>query len=203
MSIRGLYAIADSGWNPFNNLIELVEHYLRGGVGLIQLRMKEGRDLETAREIAKLRDRWPFTLIINDYVDMAIEVNADGVHVGADDMPVAQVREKLPPHMVVGYSSHSLEEARIAEGEGADYVAFGAIYPTRTKGPGHPVQGIRGLEEVVSALEVPVVAIGGIGRHNISEVMRTGVDAVAMITALCQVPSVTDEVRWFVNRLEV
>ncbi len=138
---------------------------------------------------------------MNDFVDVAAEVHADGVHVGANDMPVDEVKRRIRPGMLVGYSSHALDEARGAEACGADYVAFGAIYPTPTKGPGHPVQGLEKLREVVAALKVPVVAIGGITRANIDEVKATGVASVAMISALCRAENITEEVRWFNDKL--
>lgn len=208
--MRGLYAIADSQWNPLSSLAQLAEQYLKGGARTIQLRVKRdasesGDDadvMKAAMEIMRLKKRWPFVFIVNDYVDVAIEVGADGVHVGANDMPVEEVRARIPEGMLIGYSSHSTEEARVAAGNGADYVAFGAIFPTRTKGPGHPVQGVAALSEVVQVVGVPVVAIGGITRKNIASVLETGVSSVAMITALSTAASVVDEVRWYVDAIE-
>ena len=130
------------------------------------------------------KNDFDFTFIINDHVDVALEIGADGVHVGADDMPVAEVRKKVGDKMLIGYSSHSLEEALQAEEGGADYVAFGAIFPTKTKGPGHPVQGLEKLRAVVEAVKIPVVAIGGINKENFGQVLETGVASIAMITAL-------------------
>jgi len=203
MPVRGLYTIADSHFNPCNTIPQLVEKLLIGGAPIVQLRMKTPPNLVllAAREIIRFKDRFKFTFIVNDHVDVAIEVGADGVHVGSNDMPLAEVKAKIGQKMLVGYSSHSIEEAKSAAANGADYVAFGAIYPTRTKGPGHPVQGIDRLARVVEELEVPVVAIGGIDRSNIDRVVETGVAAVAMITALSQAPSVSDETRWFAQRL--
>ncbi len=206
--IKGLYAIADSAFCPTGSLPALVRGFLDGGCRTVQLRVK-GTDevscsrmaMENAVEIMKLKSGYDFTFIVNDHVDAALEAGADGVHVGEFDEPVQSIRERAPK-LVIGYSSHSIEEAMRAEAAGADYIAFGAIYPTHTKGPGHPVQGIGRLRELAQSVRVPVVAIGGIGRANIDEVLSTGVRAVAMISAISQAPDVTAETAWFVKRMK-
>lgn len=212
MDVRGLYAIADSQFNPYPTISEYVEQLLHGGVHVIQLRMKKfdpqdeqhrRKVCDVARQVMRFKERWPFIFIINDFVDVAIEVGADGVHVGKNDASIEQVKAGLPQGMIVGYSSHSLEEAKAAQISGADYVAFGAIFPTPTKGRGHPVQGIASLKKVVELLDVPVVAIGGIGRGNLEAVLGTGVASVAMITGLSRAASVKDETRWFVEKMEL
>jgi thiamine-phosphate pyrophosphorylase len=209
MSIKGLYAIADPAWNPRDSLCELVREFLAGGARIVQLRMKKPEDAEPsweervrgeARAISKLKEDYNFTFIVNDYVDIAIEVGVDGVHVGENDMPVDEVKKRVPEGVIVGYSSHSLNEARAAVAKGADYVAFGAIFPTPTKGPGHPVQGIDALTELSASVDVPVVAIGGIVRGNVDQVIEAGADSVAMITGLSRAPCVSDEVRWYVDK---
>jgi thiamine-phosphate pyrophosphorylase len=203
MEVRGLYAIADSQFNPYPTIPEYVEQLLLGGVPIVQLRMKSSPELapKIAKEIMDFKKRFSFTFIVNDFVDVAIEVGADGVHVGKNDASIKEVKARLPEHMIVGYSSHLLKEAVAAQSAGADYVAFGAIYPTPTKGPGHPVQGTEALKTVVESLDVPVVAIGGIGRHNLDEVLNSGASAVAMITSLSRATSIAEETRWFVDRM--
>ncbi len=205
MTISGLYAIADSSYDPFGSLAVLVRAYLDGGSRVVQLRMKDAGTrtmMETAVEIMKLKAEYDFQFIVNDYVDLALELGADGVHVGANDEGVGSIRARSDNRLIVGYSAHSLGEAVTAARSGADYVAFGAIFPTKTKGPGHPVQGIDKLASVVRASSRPVVAIGGIGRDNIDDVMRAGAASAAMITALAEAPDVAVETRWFVNRIE-
>ncbi len=155
--------------------------------------------VQVSKKILALKRRYDFTFIVNDYVEVAKEIGADGVHVGADDMPVAEVRKIVGPKMLIGYSSHSLEEAVAAEKAGANYVAFGAIFPTKTKGPGHPVQGLEKLRGVVQALRVPVVAIGGINKSNMESVMKTGAAAVAMITALTEAADIVQAVKSVVH----
>jgi thiamine-phosphate pyrophosphorylase len=137
-----------------------------------------------ASEVAGFKKNNDFILIINDHADIACQVGADGVHVGTNDMPVTEIRKTFGDEIMIGFSSHSAEEAKKAWEMGADYVAFGAIFPTKTKGPGHPVQGLEKLREVVAAASIPVVAIGGICRENIEGVLKTGVSSVAMISAL-------------------
>jgi thiamine-phosphate pyrophosphorylase len=192
--IRGLYAIVDKA--------ETALDCLKGGASIVQLRDKKRpeseeagkRFREAAFRIASLKKDFRFLFIVNDDLDVALEVGADGVHVGKDDRPIEECRQKIN---LVGYSSHSLEEAIAAERQGANYVAFGAIYPSPTKGHDHPVQGIGRLKEVVSSLKVPVVAIGGINRSNIQEVLKTGAASVAMISALAQAPDRVEEARYF------
>ncbi|MBI4124436.1 MAG: thiamine phosphate synthase [Deltaproteobacteria bacterium] len=197
--MEGLYTIADNTFRPEISHVELAQAYLKGGAGIVQLRMKRdygprttdygpvhGPILDIAKKIMKLKSRYNLLFIINDYVAIAQEIGADGVHVGADDMSVAKARSLVGDKMLIGYSAHSLEEAVAAEKAGADYVAFGAIFPTKTKGPGHPVQGFEKLRVVVETLRVPVVAIGGINQKNLSSVLETGVSAITMISALTE-----------------
>jgi thiamine-phosphate pyrophosphorylase len=233
-NIKGLYAIADSTFNPCESLPKLAAKYLAGGCKLIQLRMKgkfsycsseAKRSREprlfldspasgglarkipvwdddvfvVAKEILKLKKSFDFTFIINDYVDVAAELKADGVHVGCNDMPVGDIRDYVGNRLLIGYSSHSYEEAVEAEKAGADYVALGAIYPTATKGHGHPVVGIETLKRVTQALKVPVVAIGGIKRENYREVFEAGASATSMITALTKANDITAETKWFIE----
>ncbi|MFA4873996.1 MAG: thiamine phosphate synthase [bacterium] len=207
--ISGLYAIADSGFCAVDRLPQFARNVLEGGCRLIQLRMKANQAGQAgydeikniAREIMKLKREFDFTFIINDHVDLAIESGADGVHVGENDEPVASIRRRTGDRLLIGYSAHSLEEAATAERQGADYVAFGAIFQTKTKGPGHPVQGLEKLALVARSLGVPVVAIGGIGRANIRDVVEAGAKTVAMISALAEAPDVVAEARWFVKEI--
>lgn len=186
--IRGIYGICDTTFTPQKTHQEIAQGLLAGGVRIIQLRMKDTQDLDkvaqTARAILKLKQDYDFTFILNDYVELAHDLRVDGVHVGADDMALPQVRELVGNRCLIGYSSHSLKEGLDAAAAGADYVALGAIFPTATKGPGHPVVGLETLRELVAQSSKPVVAIGGIHQENYSEVLQTGVPAIAMISAL-------------------
>lgn len=203
--IKGLYAIADYEWNPLSDISELVYRYLQGGANIVQLRMKNrpGEEVYAAAErIIKYKDCFDFTFIVNDYIGVADKVGADGVHVGKNDMPLKNVREILGNKFLIGYSSHSFEEALQAQREGANYVALGAIFKTATKGPGHPILGLEELERVTKALSVPVVAIGGIKRENISQVFEAGASAAAMITALTNAEDIIAETKWFIEKIK-
>ncbi len=204
--LRGIYALCDTTLNPNISHRDLAEKLVRGGVKILQLRMKGEQDPDRVRRVALaiqgLKKNFSFSFILNDFVEIAQEIGADGIHLGKDDMTIAQTRKIVGPGMLIGYSSHSYQEALDAEAVGADYVALGAVFPTATKGPGHPVVGIRMLREVVTRINVPVVAIGGINRENFSEVAATGVDAIAMIGALTMAKDITEETRWFLKEFE-
>ena len=207
MKIQGLYAIIDTTFSPQYSHEELVRLVLLGGCKLIQLRMKDKKArgfwsdnvFDAAKKIMKLKSKFNFTFIINDYVDVAGEVGADGIHLGLNDMSPYEARQRLGKDFIIGYSSHSIDEALSAEKAGADYIAFGAIYPTKTKGLSHPIQGIAKLKTLVSIICKPVVAIGGINRSNIANVISTGASAIAMITGITQAKNVVEEVKWYVN----
>lgn len=203
--INGLYALCDNTFSPQVSHVKLARLFLEGGAALLQLRLKGEKDLSRIEEITRaiLREKkhHSFTFILNDYVELAEKLPVDGIHVGQDDLPIRELRKRVGREKIIGYSSHSLPEALQAEKEGADYVAFGAIYPTQTKGPGHPVQGIEKLKEVVQTVKIPVVAIGGIHSKNLREVLETKVAAVAMITALTQASDIVAATRYFVEKI--
>ena len=205
-AIQGIYALCDNSLNPGLEHRDLAERLLAGGVPILQLRMKGEKDLGQVRAAAEailsFKRRFDFLFILNDFVELAAELPVDGIHLGQDDMAIAEARRRLGPGRLIGYSSHSLEEALAAERQGADYVALGAIFPTSSKGPGHPVQGTKTLQQVVAALKVPLVAIGGIVRENFPQVVAAGAEAVAMIGALTQAPDITAEARWFVESFQ-
>src|SRR3989338_8983198 len=147
--IRGLYGIVDN--------VALAVSLLEGGARILQLRMKDrpaAEVAETDRAVLRLKARYDFIFVINDHLDLARELDADGYHGGKDDPSIREARKILGPDKLIGYSSHSLEEAVEAEARGADYVAFGAIYPSPSRGHDHPVQGLVRLREVVSRLSV-------------------------------------------------
>lgn len=201
--IQGIYAICDTSFSPGLSHLELAQRVLSGGVSILQLRMKGETDLskieKVAREILTLKKDFNFTFILNDQIELAAELAVDGLHLGQDDGTIASARAKIGPKKIIGYSAHSLAEALAAETAGADYIALGAIFPTQTKGPGHPVQGIETLRSVVQAVKKPVVAIGGINQGNFLEVANTGVAAIAMITALSQAADITKTANYFVK----
>ncbi len=215
--IKGLYAVIDNTFTPNLSHYELANMVLLGGCKIVQLRMKmpagslkDGeptplwRDdvYAVAKDIMTLKERFDFTFIVNDYVDVAGEVKADGVHVGSNDIAPAEIRKRLGSNILIGYSSHSVEEGIAASKGEADYVALGAIFPSRTKGPLHPVQGLDKLSELCKRSQKPVVAIGGIDRTNIDSVIAAKASSVAMITALTCAKNVAEETSWYVSRFK-
>jgi thiamine-phosphate pyrophosphorylase len=179
--LTGLYAIV-GGDDP----VAQAEAVLSGGAAAVQVRMKAARPaqvLEISRRIVGLAAGRALVLV-NDRADLALLSGADGVHVGEEDLPVAEARRLLGPDRLVGWTARTIEEARLGIEEGADHVGFGPVFPSRTKSMGPPPHGIAGLAEACRALPVPVVAISGICGENIAEVARAGAASAAVIEAL-------------------
>ncbi len=168
------------------DLIEAVRAALRGGVDRVQVRDKTGpaRELyETTLRIIPHALETGAEVLVNDRIDVALATGADGVHLAADSLPSGVVRELVGERTLVGVSVHSLDEARRAAEDGADYTTFGHVYPTASK-PGLPPRGLRELAKIVESVDVPVVAIGGINHSNVAEVLRTGASGVSVISAI-------------------
>ena len=160
---------------------------IKGGADIIQLRDKKvptGELIETAIKIKRLCDKYQVLFIINDRTDVAMIANADGVHLGKEDIPISDARKLLGKNKIIGGTSHSLNEAIQIEKEGADYIGFGHIYPTYSKHKKDKPKGINYLKRVVGKVKLPVFAIGGINHTNIKEVIDTGVHGTAVIGAV-------------------
>jgi len=188
-----LYAVTDRSWLNGRTVKEQVEEALKGGATFIQLREKEldyDSFLAEAIEIKNLCKKYDVPFVINDNVDIAIECDADGVHVGQSDMEAGNVREKLGPNKIIGVSAHTLEEAFAAKANGADYLGVGAVFSTSTKlDAGTTSFGI--LYDICNTVGLPVVAIGGINENNILELKGTGIDGVAVVSAIFSKPDIT------------
>ena len=181
-----LYAVTDRAWIGKQTLPEQVEASLKGGATCVQLREKELDDdsfLSEAMEIKKLCMKYSIPFIINDNVDIAVKCDADGIHVGQSDMEAGNVRELVGEKMIIGVSVHTVEEAVSAEKAGADYLGVGAMFATSTKSDADMVS-LETLKEICSAVSVPVVAIGGISKNNMLKLKGTGVDGVALVSAI-------------------
>lgn len=181
-----LYAVTDRAWVGELTLYQQVEAAIRGGATCVQLREKQlDKDafLAEARQIAALCKAHGVPFIINDDLDIALACGADGVHVGQDDMPAAEVRRRAGRDLIVGVSAHNVAEARKAAADGADYLGAGAVFTTSTK---QDVTALshEGLKAICDAVDIPVVAIGGINARNLPELKGTGVDGVAVVSAL-------------------
>ena len=181
-----LYVITDRHWLNGETLYQQVEKALKGGVTFLQLREKnldEEHFMEEAREIKKLCGEYQVPFIINDNVEIAQAVGADGVHVGQSDMEAGDVRARLGADKIIGVSAKTVEQALLAEKHGADYLGVGAIYPTGTKKDADAVTpGM--LAKICQAVDIPVVAIGGLNKEHLELLKGTGVDGIAVVSAL-------------------
>lgn len=185
-NILRLYAVTDRHWTGEQTLYEQVRDVLMGGATCIQLREKdldEASFYEEAKDIKELCRLFDVPFIINDNVMLAKEIDADGVHVGQDDMACVKAREILGPDKIIGVSAHTIEEAKIAKAQGADYLGVGAIFPTSSKDDAE-VLGIERLKEMTETVDLPMVAIGGISYDNCLLLKNTGIDGIAVISAL-------------------
>lgn len=181
-----LYAVTDRAWTGKQTLYQQVEAALRGGVTCVQLREKdldEALFLQEARELRGLCRQYKVPFIVNDNVDIAIACKADGVHVGQEDLAAGEVRRRIGDEMILGISVHTVEEARQAVRDGADYLGLDAVFPTSTKPDADPMSR-EILRAICDAVDVPVVAIGGINRDNLLRLAGSGVDGVALVSAI-------------------
>jgi thiamine-phosphate pyrophosphorylase len=192
-----LYAVTDRAWVGKQTLYEQVECALKGGATCVQLREKE-LDTEAffmeALEIKALCQSYHVPFIINDNVEVAIKCGADGIHVGQQDQEAGNVRELIGEEMILGVSAQTVEQAMLAEKNGADYLGVGSVFPTTTKLDADTVSA-ETLKAICAAVSIPVVAIGGIYKHNIMQLAGTGVDGVALVSAIFSVEDIENECR--------
>ena len=181
-----LYAVTDRAWLRGQTLPEQAEAAIRGGATCIQLREKEldgDAFLQEAMEMKALCSRYGVPLFINDNVDVAIACRADGVHIGQHDAPAAEVRRRIGPDMMLGVSAQTVEQALKAQADGADCLGVGAVFSTGTKPDADDVSRDT-LKAICGAVNIPVVAIGGINRDNIRALAGSGIDGVAVVSAI-------------------
>lgn len=181
-----LYAVTDRHWLNRQTLYEQVEEALKGGATFIQLREKdltEDEFLEEAKKIQQLCKKYRVPFIINDNVKLAKEIDADGVHVGQSDMEALDVRAQLGEDKIIGVSARTVEQALLAEKHGADYLGVGAVFQTGTKTDAREVEHSV-LKEICTKVDIPVVAIGGITQDNVKELSGSGINGVAVISAI-------------------
>ena len=181
-----LYAVTDRHWLNGRTLYSQVEEALKGGATFIQLREKELDEehfLEEAKEIKELCRRYQVPFVINDNVEIALAVDADGVHVGQSDMEALDVRAQLGEDKIIGVSARTVEQALLAEKHGADYLGVGAVFQTGTKTDAREVEHSV-LKEICTKVDIPVVAIGGITQDNVKELSGSGINGVAVISAI-------------------
>lgn len=185
-----LYAVTDSTWLNGRKLVDDVEDVLKAGATFIQLREKNATYEETvalAREIKKLTDKYHVPFVIDDNVEAAKEVDADGVHIGQSDTEAKRARDILGENKIIGVSAGNLKEAIEAEKNGADYIGIGAMFDTSTK-KDHTDMTFEEAKKITDTVKIPVVAIGGINKNNIMKLKGTGIDGVAVISAIFAQP---------------
>ncbi len=181
-----LYAVTDRSWLGDSSLYDQVESAIEGGATFIQLREKnldEADFLSEAKEIQKLCREYKVPFVINDNVEIAAQIDADGVHVGQSDMEAGDVRKRLGPDKIIGVSAQTVEQALKAQEHGADYLGVGAVFPTGSKADATEVSH-QTLKEICEAVDIPVIAIGGITKENVSELKGSGICGIAVISAI-------------------
>lgn len=188
-----VYAVTDRKWlKEEETLAQQVEKAIQGGATIIQLREKHLRDeefLAQAQAVKQVTDRYGVLLIINDNVDVAIAVDAAGVHVGQEDIGAGEVRRRLGPQKILGVSAQTVAHALAAQAAGADYLGVGAVFPTSSKDDAVEVDK-ETLQAICEAVEIPAVAIGGITADNMTQLQGTGIVGVAVISAIFGQPDV-------------
>lgn len=181
-----LYAVTDRAWVGRQTLAEQVEDGLKGGVTMVQLREKNLNEADFVAEAIQLRQfchRYGVPFIINDNVDVALASGADGVHVGIEDAPVAEIRKRVGKDFIIGATAKTVEQAKLAEAGGADYLGVGAVFPSSTKTNAVRITSGQ-LREICSAVSIPAVAIGGIRLANVSGLKGGGMAGIAVVSAL-------------------
>ena len=187
-----LYAITDRAWVGRQTLYEQIEEALQGGATIVQLREKDmdAADFTAeAVEVKALCRRYRVPLIINDNVDVALQSGADGVHVGIEDTPVAQLRQMVPKDFIIGATAKTVEQARAAERAGADYLGVGAVFPAPTKKNAIRITREQ-LKEICGSVSIPAVAIGGISMENAAALQGGGMAGIAVVSAIFAAPDI-------------
>ncbi len=190
--LAGLYVILDSQTLGKRSAAGAARQAIQGGARVLQLRDKQRSKREVVpltRELKQICAEAGVIFIVNDYIDLALAIDADGVHLGRDDLPVQMARAILPPEKLIGCSARTVALALAAEEEGADYVGVGSMYPSPTK-PDAEIIGLGRLREIKNAVSIPVVALGGVNESNVSEVIKAGADCVAVIDAVLNSPDI-------------
>ena len=203
--ISGLYVILDRQFLAGRDELGMAGQVIEGGARVIQLRDKQSKKRElllVAQKLRELCSQAGVLFIINDYLDLAMAVDADGLHIGQEDLPLPVVRKELPIDKIVGCSVTTTIQATKAQNEGADYIAVGSIFPTKTKREA-TVVGVDILKELKRIVSTPLVAIGGINQNNVGEVVSAGADAVAVISAVLGEKDVRRAVQKLVEKMDL
>ena len=193
----GIYALTSELHSQGRNNLEVAHEILVAGVPILQYREKTKKVRTMYEECLALRamtQQYGALFIVNDHLDLALAVGADGVHIGQDDLPLSKVRELVGPDLMIGVSTHSPAQARAAVSEGADYIGVGPLFATQTKIDVCDPVGLNYLDYVVKNLKIPFVAIGGIKEHNLAEVVKAGARTVALVTEIVGHPDIPGKI---------
>ena len=196
-----LYLVTDEACLQNVNLLDAVEEALHAGVTLVQYREKNGLGKEMLKKAVALRilcNRYHVPLIVNDRLDVALLSGADGVHLGQDDLPVAEARRLTGPDFIIGATAHNVQEALAAQSAGADYLGCGAVFATNTKHDTVPL-GLEGLRAIRKAVHIPIAGIAGITAKNYGQVLATGADGAAVVSGILAADNITKAVKAFLE----
>ncbi|WP_042166907.1 thiamine phosphate synthase [Paenibacillus gorillae] len=199
-----LYAITGEQFHPGRDLLEVMEEAIAGGVDIIQLRDKDSSREEVlgkARALRELTRKHGVTFIVNDYIDIALEVDADGIHLGQNDLSLQEARG-LVGDKIIGISTHAIGEALLAEEQGADYIGVGPVFATKTKVDVVDPVTVAYVQEVASRVRIPFVAIGGIKLSNVDEVIAAGATRICAVSEIVGSADVAGTCRAFLSKLE-
>lgn len=199
-----LYAVTDRSWLNGKPLTEVIDKALKGGVTLLQLRektMPEADFIKSAQEIKQVCQKHGVPLIINDNVNVALAVDADGVHLGQGDMPISKARQILGKNKIIGITAKTVEQARDAEKNGADYLGSGAVFGTSTKSDAKKME-LEMLRKITSAVKIPIVAIGGITAKNVTRLKNTGISGAAVVSGIFAEDNVEEASRQLLNKIK-
>lgn len=199
-----LYVITGEEFHPSRTLEEVMREAMEGGADFIQLRDKKSTKkqvLEKAKMLRELTNEFDVPFIVNDHIDVALAVGADGIHLGQDDLPLVEAR-KLVGDKIIGISTHSIEQAREAERNGADYIGVGPIFPTKSKEDVVEPVTVSYLREVVNEIKIPFVPIGGIKLHNVDEVLNAGGKSVCVISEVVGSSDVKGTCEAFIRKIK-
>jgi thiamine-phosphate pyrophosphorylase len=202
--LRGLYAILDTGILEKRDKLEAAYSAINGGAKIIQLRDKQNdksRLLVLAKQLKVLCSKYNVLFIVNDHIDIAFAADADGLHLGQNDMPLEVARDILPIDKIIGCSVEGLSQALQAHKDGADYIALGAIFQTSTKEK-VAITGVKELERIRAEISMPIVAIGGINLANVSDVIRAGADSIAAVSSIFNQKNIELATKQMVNKIE-
>ena len=181
-----LYLVTDKRNKTDNEFLEIIEEAIKGGTTVVQIREKEGETLDfynLALKVKEITSKYNVPLIVNDRIDVALAIKSEGVHIGQTDMPADVARSLIGDEMILGVSASTVEEARKAEKDGADYIGTGAVFPTATKDDAPSITK-DDLKEVTGSINIPTVAIGGITLENASELAGTGIAGISVVSAI-------------------